>query len=935
MNFSLQHLGLWLAIGLVGGWFGLAQEGVTPKPVEEAVPKAAEVVTNAAPAVEATAATDTPEARMGDAAMKMFQDGLLELAERECERFLKEFPESPRTPEIVLVQAQARIRLKQYDAALGLLAERTATAGKLADEFAFWPAVARFEKGELAAAADAFAGMAAGFPESGRRLEALYNEAFARSRLGDGARALDLLRAPEGPFQAAVKARPGDPWVVRGLLLAAELLLQAREAEGAAATLAQLAGATLEPAFDWQRRLLSARVDFLAARVNEALGQITNLWTAVTNSVRADLVADAVLLQGEIEERLDRLDAARLTYERNLSATVPEAFRRHALQKTVELGIRQNRLADTVARLEEFAAQHPQDELIAATRLAAGELRLRQYYAATAPGGTGAAAAAAAQLLQRAGADFGSVITNFPNSEPAIKAWLGKGWALWEEGTNRLAEGATAFQTAAERLPRSADQAIARFKLGDCQYLRREFPAAISNYWFAATNYLDVGGLPEAFGSQALYQAVRSGLEVQDLGASTAAMFRLLQTDPTGDLAARSGLLTGRALDRRGQPQAARALYESFIQRFPGSTVLPEVGLAMAHTYEQEQAWPAAINTYSNWVATYRGQTNLEPELLAQANFDLARLSYQVRPDTNAVAQLKDFVRQFPDNPNAPLAQYLAGEYFYNQGDFATAELMFQDKAIAQNPASLTDGLTYRSRLMAGRAAVALRSYRSARDHFDWVITNGPLLVAESRVPVSLAAEAYIFRGDTFLLESDQGSTNLLERFGEAIVAFSKVAEHFPTNEFAPLALGRIGDCHLQLASVDPKRYALATDAYRRVIESGAGAAARSMAEVALGAVFERQAAVAAVADQGKWLDQALDQYLRVFYATNLRQGEQPDPYWVKRAGLAAVDLAQAQKRWDLARSLYGRLMVDLPALRARMERRIAELPRTGAGAGK
>jgi tetratricopeptide (TPR) repeat protein len=233
---------------------------------------------------------------------------------------------------------------------------------------------------------------------------------------------------------------------------------------------------------------------------------------------------------------------------------------------------------------------------------------------------------------------------------------------------------------------------------------------------------------------------------------------------------------------------------------------------------------------------------------------------------------------------------------------------------------------------MAGRAAMAGQRYKNARDYFDWLITNGPLHVAASPIPVPLAAQAYLFRGDTFTLESGEGMTNALARYGEAITAFAKVATQLPTNQLAALAWGRIGDCHLQLATQDPaqaaKRYESAAEAYRRVIESSASVKARSQAEVGLGIVLRKQAPLRPVPEQAAALDQALDHYLRVFYGKNLRDGEAPDPYWLKEAGLEAAALAESLGKWNQAISLYQRLQIELPPLRARLDKKIEQAQR-------
>jgi len=861
------------------------------------------------------------EQKAYETVVKVFQDGLNEVAEREAAAFVLAFPGSARLAEMILLQAQARLRLKRHAEALALLLERAAAAGPLADEYAFWSAEVLYQKGDLAGSADALARFIAAHPGSKRQLQAAYQEAFARFQLRQVDAAIDLLRRPEGAFQKAAAASPQDPFVTRGLLLLAEALLGKGDAAASAQALATLTGRAPGDELDWRRQYLVAQSQLALGQVAEAQKAAAGLWGPVTNQVPADLLGAAAVLQGEIHERLGQPDEALAAYERCLGDAVPAGQRRLALRRVIDLGLRLGRSDATMQRLEAFAKARPQDELMDLVRLTLGELRLKQFYAARESNPP-----AAPPLLSQAEQQFDMVLTNHPQSGLLGRVQLNRGWCNWEQGTNRLGQSLEAFRAAADLLQGAADQSVARFKWADCQWRLGDAAGAISNYWLVATNQLALWGPGSSIVPQALYQIVRASIGTGDLKSADAALQRLLQEDPEGHYADRSELLVGQALNRQGHPQAARALYDDFVRRFTNSTLLPEVKLAMAKTYEQEWNWPAATAAYGAWMEAYRSSTNVGSNLMAQAAFDLARVSYQSRPDTNALALLTNFVAAFPGSTNVSLAQYLAGEYYFGQGEYAKAELHFQDPSLTQTTNLIQTEFAYRARLMAGKSAVARQSFRGARDHFDWIITNGPLYAASLPIPASIVAEAYLYRGDTLTLEPMDGETNQLARFGEAINAFSKITEQFPTNEFAPLAWGRIGECHFQLAAQDPKRYASAADAFRRVVDSGADVSVRSQAEWKWGVVFERQAQLTSPPERAQLQDQALDRYLRVLYGKNLRPNESADPQWVKRAGVSAASLAEEQKKWDLAIGLYQRLIVELPPLRTRFEKKIEEL---------
>lgn len=860
------------------------------------------------------------ENRAYEVVLKLFEDGIYELAAREAEEFMRRYPGSEKESEVALVRAQAQIALKRFDQAILVLTQRLPEAGSLADEYTFWLAEARLQQGELSAAADAFAALARDHPESRRRFEASYAEALARFRQGDFPRAIQRLRDPDGPFQSCAAEAPEEEWVLRGMLLLGEALLRQREYAAAETALESIAERNLPAALDWQRSYLLSSVQFADGRIEPALAHVTNLWTVATNVVRPDLLAEAAVLEGQIHEQLGDLEAAVRAYERNFSPRIPRAWRQAALQRLIDIGLNAGRDAETAARLVQFVQRHPNDELLDLARFTLGELRLAEYRS------TRAAGEPALERLDQARLEFERVVRDFPQSPLASRAWLNLGWCHWIAEPPRLAPAAEAFRAAAERLPRSLPQVEARLKWADCQFRLGDPASAMTNYWMVATNYLDLDGLATNTVAQALYQVVRAGVEIGDLPGAAAGWNRLLATAPEAELSRRAPLLLGEAYNRLGNPAAARAVYRDFLERFTNSTRIPEARLGLARTYERARELPSAIEAYQQWLAAYSNQPAIAADLTAQVSFDLARLKLLTDPTTNGVVLLASFIEAFPTNVNVALAQYLLGERHFRQGDFGRAELHFLDRSLSRPDPARLGQLPYQARLMAGRAAVARQSYRIAREHFDWIITNGPLHVADSPISPGVAAQAYLLRGDTFLAEPPRPGSNPLDSFGEAITAYAKVAEQFPTNELAPLAWGRIGDCQLQLATQDPRRYLLAAEAYRRVINSGASASARSMAEVGLAVVFEKQTPALPEASQADSRNQALSHYLEVFYGKNLRDGETADPYWVKRAGLAAIDLAESLQRQDLAIGLCQRLMTELPPLRPRLEKRVSQL---------
>jgi hypothetical protein len=77
--------------------------------------------------------------------------------------------------------------------------------------------------------------------------------------------------------------------------------------------------------------------------------------------------------------------------------------------------------------------------------------------------------------------------------------------------------------------------------------------------------------------------------------------------------------------------------------------------------------------------------------------------------------------------------------------------------------------------------------------------------------------------------------------------------------------------------------------------------------------------------DRTSMLKHALDQYLDVFfYEKILRDGEQPDWWWVKHAGQEAARVAESLDEWSQALNVYQGLQKLLPSLQASLEKKIA-----------
>jgi TolA-binding protein len=840
-------------------------------------------------------AQPTAETRAFDAAIRSFQLGTFDRAQNELAAFVEQFPASSKVSEALLLQAQCAIRLKQLQAAQDILTTNAPRAGELADQYRYWLGETHIRGTNFQAAADTFARLIADFPGSPRLLEAAYGEALARFRLRQFPKVIELLNSTQGVFRRSARARSADELVTHGDILLAESFVEQRRLDEAREFLNKIPQDDLSPEFKWRRQYLVCRTLLLDRKFEEALAATTNLLTLAPASGEAEFIAESIGVRARILEQLGELEAATEAYERNLAPGTPVIRRRQALLRTVQLTLAQDKLSEAAQKLETFLMQSPEEREMGFALLALGELYLKQHL--TRKEGV-------TNDLQIAAGYFDRLITNQPPSPFRGHALLQRGWCYWID--SKYAEAQGAFRAAIDVLPPAEEQAVARMKLGDCLFQLKDYTNAMVQYRMVATRYSDLPRVRDSLVEVAWHQLLRASLEARDFQAATESIDHILQEHATGTVADYSLLLVGQNFSGAGKHSQARSLFSRFQQMFPNSPLLPEVELALARTLVEEEQFGAAIQRYENWLARYTNHSQVPKAL-----YNLARTQFRAGNDTNALSLFTNFVARFPTNELAPRAQMWVGNHYYTANDFLNAERSFQ--MLFQNTNWSGNPLAYEARMMAGRAAFARQAYGDAEGYF----TN---LVNDRSCPAEIVAEAFFAYGDTLTLQAENPPR--LQKYSEAKEAFSRVKQLFPSSPLAPAAWGRIGDCYLQLAAQDAKLYEAAAEAYREAMKSP-DVHIRSQAEVGLGKLLEKQAALRPAPENKPLLTEARDRYLNVLNGANLGDDEKPSAFWVKEAGFAAARLAEDQQDWSVAANIYRRLLKLLPPLQTVIEKRL------------
>lgn len=849
------------------------------------------------------------ERRAFEAAAEAFHQGFFGPAEAAFADFRAKYPDSPRVAEALLYQAEALVQLTNYPKATELLATHQGQSGRLADEYLFWQAEAQFRTGEFGRAADLYEQLTRQYPNSARRLEAAIGAAAARARLEQWPQVIEQLRSPQGAFQTALRTNLLNDSVLHGYLLLGKALYRQKDYSAAEAVLEPSGKLTLVPTLAWERANLLSHILVDAGRLQDALYNVTNsLLSHAQASGQVELRAESAAFEASIYERLGQPEKAVVALSSNLPPEMPAERQQQALLKIADLSRAQHQLGAAVQRLEEFLDRYPQAAAADLAWLTLGELRLDQFRASLPPNARSATNGVADTNLLGAADAFNTLISRYPQSPQFGKAQLDLGTCYWYK--NQLPESLAAFQSAVERLPFSHDQAAAYFNLGDAQFTLTNYTGAIASYSVIIDKFAALPEVRADLFECTLYQIVRAGLAATNEAVYTNALAKILQWYPNGFYADRAVLQAGQGISRQGNPAGARAIYQNFILRATNATLLPEVQLAVARTYELESNWDQAAREYTTWLDHY-SNSPVRP----RTEYARAEAYFHGGQDTNALNCFTNFVLHFPTNELAPLAQWWVGDYYFSQGDNRQAELSYQ--AISLNWPG-TD-LAYQALLAAGRAAVSRQSWSDAIEYF----TN---LVSQKTCPVELKAQAFYGYADAQMSMGDLAQTNKNANYDLAIAAFDYLCQQYPTNPVAMLALGGKANCLLQRAK-SAEEYQLAFRAYEGVATNAlADVVTRSRGKVGMALVLEKQAELETGEQRIALLSSALNHYLDVFNDKEfLRPAEKADPFWTKKSGLEAARLAEALNLWPQAINLYKELQELLPSLGGYLDNKIAQ----------
>ncbi len=836
--------------------------------------------------IPVSAAGPSAERIAFDAAARDFDGGLWDRAALEFSEFSTKYTRSPLKGE-----AQQRLLFSQAELAAA--------------------------REEGASAADLFAQFQRQFPETPRAGLAAVREAELRLKAGDAAAAAAVLLTPQGAFVRKAVVGKVSAVAYRGLMTRAQAQVALKDPAAAESSLQEAAAFAGSPWEEFSRLRQRLRLLEEVGRLPDALEtarQLRALTARATNLMT--LRPEAVAWEGRLLARQGDREAAASAFQANTVAGTPSEFFREATLRIVELQMERGDWARARERLEAFEAALPADPEINRVRLLLGQTLFRQAIAVR----SGTNRTELAGLLTSSSAQFQLALSNAPAADLAGPLYLGRAWTAWESGMlsnagDPLRDAETNFLAAASALPTGPLQALARFKAGDCLLARGEAAAAVGQYVLVLDGYPGQPEVQKELGELVAEQAVRAAVLATNRVVADRAMTRLLASWPEGQPARRSGLLFGQYLSKVGDREQARRLLQDFEKRFPQSADRADFQLALIASELRARQWSNAVVRLDGLMA---GTTNAP--VLAQAEIERAWARAMGDGGTNSMEELSRVATKHPTHPMTPAAHLWVAAEFFKHRDFIRAELACQ--RLITNSVWRGREPWFQALYWAAESARERQSYDSALQYFDELLSH-------KAAPETLLPTAYFALGELRLGQRSADLARPLAPFDLALQAFTKAAS-FDKSPQRAAALGRMADCHLQLATqfkveAPPeaaKRAAelqVAADLYRQAIaEPASDLAVRCQAGMGLGIVREKLAALAvSPAARSAELHAALGAYLDVVHGRLRRDGELLLPLWLGDAGREAGRLMEELGNTREAIQLYEELARELPADRS------------------
>lgn len=398
-------------------------------------------------------------------------------------------------------------------------------------------------------------------------------------------------------------------------------------------------------------------------------------------------------------------------------------------------------------------------------------------------------------------------------------------------------------------------QPYAQFQLGLTYYRDRQYKKASQAFdLFLSENPKST--LEGASADEALYWQARARYELKDYRRTIESVERLISQFPDSKLRYKAEFFRAESTYWLGRTRKnfanARAMYQNILNIYPTYEWAEKCQYGIGWTYfseaelmrdkNQSEAYSYYRNAIDAWKKVISDYRNGESDDKAQYHIGIAYLNTK---DYDAAIESFQTVRmKYRNSDLADNALYRIGWAYYKKENYATA-IDFYRKMSSEHPSSI---LLPNAVFGIANCYFKQGKYEMAIKHYQIVVKNYPntkMSIHEAGIEkqIDLRPEALYYIGE---------SHYNLQRFSQAISAYSELVRQFPKDERADEAQYGIAICYKQMGQDDK-----AVQAYRKLVRDFPNRSIARDVQLNLGVHYFRQKNYAqAIAEFQKVIEQ-------------------------------------------------------------------------------
>ncbi len=361
------------------------------------------------------------------------------------------------------------------------------------------------------------------------------------------------------------------------------------------------------------------------------------------------------------------------------------------------------------------------------------------------------------------------ITEQFNVSELLAPALTGLGWCLLHEERYDVAE--KQFKRVISAYKGDTSSLISSL-LGEgaVLYNRKEYEEALNQFESIPEIAPDNSLTPRA-----IFYTGRCYCNLEYYRQGMEAWERVLSQYHDADIAADAAYQIGQTYFQALKYDQAIAYFRLVIKEYPDSPLAPRAQAALGNSYYNSQDYRSAVREFSKLLTLYPEDT-----LISEAKQNLSSAYYMLgQEDPEA---LREFIRRFPEDPNAALAQFELGIDAYEKGEYKVAIEEFR-KVIVDFP---------ETNYAEDAEVNILKIYEETKEFEDLVRESERFIEyfpESTRTPLAL-----FYKGLGYFQ---------LNNYEKAIDAFERIVREYPESEYTPSARYNLSQAYKQTGELE------------------------------------------------------------------------------------------------------------------------------------